>query len=127
MMKKFLVNVLYGFLAWLVPFVASFFFYTSEGKLTIDVFLFKSIMLLVGSVTLAFLLVSYFKKINSSYFKEGILVGLIWFGINILLDLVVLIPMSGMSIADYFTRIGLSYLVIPVMCITVGASLANKK
>jgi len=127
MMKKYLKNVLYGFLAWLVPFVTAFFFYTREGKLTIDIFLFKTIMIVVGSISGAFLLVSYFKKINADYIKEGILVGVIWFGINILLDLLILIPMSGMSIPNYFTQIGLRYLAIPAMSIAVGTALANKK
>jgi hypothetical protein len=127
MVKKYLRTVLYGFLAWLIPFVVSFFFYTKEGKLTIDVFLFKSIMIIVGSISAAFLLVSYFKRIHADYFKVGIIAGFIWFGINILLDLLVLIPMSGMSIANYFTQIGLRYLVIPAMSMTVGAALANKK
>jgi len=126
-MNKYLRNILYGFLAWLIPFVASFFFYTREGELTIDIFLFKSIMIVVGSFSAAFLLVSYFKEINTGYFKEGILVGLTWFVINILLDLLILIPMSGMSIADYFTRIGISYLAIPAMSIAVGTALENKK
>lgn len=126
-MNKYLKNVLYGFLAWLIPFLASFFFYTKEGELTIDVFLFKSIMIVVGSFSAAVLLVSYFKKINEAYFKEGIITGIIWFGINILLDLLILIPMSGMSIAEYFTRIGIGYLVIPVMCITVGTALKNRE
>jgi hypothetical protein len=97
-MKKYLKNILYGFLAWLIPFAASFFFYTREGKLTIDIFLFKSIMIVLGSFSAAFLLVSYFKKINADYFKEGIIVGLTWFGINILLDLLILIPMSGRNV-----------------------------
>jgi uncharacterized membrane protein YpjA len=105
----------------------SFFFYTREGKLTIDIFLFKTIMIVVGSITGAFLLVSYFKKITVDYLKEGIIVGVVWFGINILLDLLVLIPMSGMSISNYFTQIGLRYLVIPAMSIAVGTTLANKK
>lgn len=126
-MKKYLKNVLYGFLAWLIPFAASFIFYTREGQLTIDVFLFKSIMIIVGSFSAAFLLVSYFKKIHADYYKEGIIVGITWFGINILLDLLVLIPMSGMSIVNYFTQIGLSYLAIPAMSIAVGTSLQNKK
>ena len=126
-LKKYLKNILYGFLAWLIPFVASFFFYTREGKLTIDIFLFKSIMIVVGSISAAILLVLYFRKINGDYLKEGIIVGLTWLGINLLLDLLVLIPMSGMSIADYFTQIGIRYLVIPVMSITVGAALENKK
>ncbi len=126
-MNKNIRNILYGFLAWLIPFVTSIFFYTREGVLTIDVFLFKTIMIVIGSTSAAFLLISYFKKIDTRYLKEGIIVGSTWFGINILLDLLVLIPMSGMSVVDYFTQIGLRYLVMPVMSIMVGASLANKK
>ena len=127
MMKIYLRNVLYGFLAWLIPFIASFFFYTREGKLTIDIFLFKTIMIIVGSVSGAILLVLYFKKITADYLKEGIIIGITWFAINILMDLLILIPMSGMPIGNYFTQIGLRYLVIPAMTIAVGAALANKK
>lgn len=127
MMNKYLKNIAYGFLSWLIPFVASLFFYTKEGVLTIDVFLFKSIMIVVGSITAGFLLVSYFKSINSEYYKEGIVVGFTWFAINILLDLLILVQISGMSITDYFSQIGLRYIVIPVMTITIGAALNNKK
>ena len=126
-MKKHIRNFGYGFLTWLIPFVASFFFYSKEGGLTIDIFLFKSIMIVVGSISAAILLVYYFKKVNTSYFKEGLIVGLTWLSINILLDLLILIPMSGMSIADYFTQIGIRYIVIPVMSIMVGTVLSNKK
>ncbi len=126
-MNKYLRIILFGLLTWLIPFVSAFFFYTREGKLSIDIFLFKSIMIVVGSISGAILLISYFRKINSSYFKEGVTVGFIWLGINILLDLLVLIPMSGMSIADYFTQIGLRYLVIPAMSIAIGTALSNKK
>jgi hypothetical protein len=126
-MNKYVRNVLYGFLAWLIPFVASFFFYSREGKLTIDIFLFKSIMIVIGSFSAAILLISYFRNINVDYLKEGIIVGLMWFGISIVLDLLILIPMSGMSIMDYFMRIGLSYLAIPAMSIAVGTALENKK
>ncbi len=127
MIKKYLKIFLFGFLTWLIPFAVSIFFYTREGKLVIDIFLFKSIMIVVGSISAAFLLIFYFKKINANYFIEGIIVGILWFIMNILLDLMVLIPMSGMSISDYFAQIGLRYLVILVMSITVGTSLANKK
>ena len=126
-MKKYQRNILYGFLAWLIPFVASFFFYTREGGLTVDIFLFKSIMIVVGTFSAAILLVSYFKNINADYLKEGVIIGLTWLAISILLDLLVLIPMSGMSIADYFAQIGIRYLAIPAMCIAVGAALENKK
>lgn len=126
-MNKYLRNVLYGCLAWLIPFAASFLFYTKEGKLTIDVFLFKSIMIVVGSISAAYLLISYFKKIHADFFREGIVAGVVWFAVSILLDLLILIPMSGMTIPDYFAQIGLRYIAIPAMCVAVGTTLANKK
>ena len=126
-MKKYLKNAFYGVLAWLIPFATAFFFYTREGTLTIDKYFFKTIMIAVGSISAAVLLVSYFKNINAEYLKEGILVGAVWFGISILLDVLILIPMSGMSLSNYFTQIGLGYLAIPAMSISVGTALANKK
>lgn len=126
MIKKYLKNVLFGILAWLIPFVASFFFYSKEG-LVIDIFLFKSIMIVTGSISASVLLIVYFRKISKDYLKEGIITGIVWFCINILLDLAILIPMSGMYLQDYFMQIGIRYLVIPAMCITVGKSLAIKK
>lgn len=126
-MKKHLKNILFGFLSWLIPFVASIFFYTKNGELTIDVFLFKTIMIVIGSISAAILIVLYFKKINKDYLKESIILGLLWFAINIILDLLVLLPMSGISVSDYFTQIGLRYIVIPVMSVMVGAVLINNK
>jgi len=124
-MNKYLKNVLYGFLTWLIPFMASFFFFSRNGELMIDKFLFKSIMIVVGAISAAILLVAYFKSIKTNFLKEGMIIGATWFAINILLDLVVLIPMSGMAIPDYFTEIGIRYIVIPVMCISIGAALTN--
>lgn len=126
-MNRYLKIVLYGFVAWLIPFVASFFFYTSEGTLTVDVRFFKSVMMVVGTATAAVLLVSYFKKIQADYLKEGVIVGLVWLMVNILLDVASLVLMFGMPLADYFMNIGLGYLAMPAMSIMVGAALANKK
>jgi hypothetical protein len=126
-MDKNIRVIVYGVVAWLVPFLASFAFYTPQGQLSIDVFLFKSIMIVVGSITAALLLLSHFKPIRENYLREGILVGVVWLALNLLLDVLVLLPMSGMPLREYFTRIGLGYIVMPVMAILVGAALANKK
>lgn len=125
-MKLFLKKVYYGILAWLIPFVTSFLFYTQDGGLTIDVFLFKSIMIVVGTISAAILLTCYFKKIKKNYLKDAIVLGIVLFGVNILLDLVVLLPMSGMNIDAYFSEIGLRYLGMPAMSMAIGASLENK-
>ena len=124
-MKKYLKLSLFGFLTWLVPFVAGFFFYSREGVLLVNPLFFKSVMIAVSSVFATILLVKHFKKITNNYTGEGITVGLIWLAINILLDLVVLVPMSKMPIADYCNNIALSYAMIPAVCIAVGFASAN--
>ncbi|MFZ5955147.1 MAG: hypothetical protein ACOYT4_01875 [Nanoarchaeota archaeon] len=125
-MKKYLKILFFGIMTWLVPFLAGFLFYSKAGKLMINELFFKSIMVVVGSLTGAILLFSYFKKIKADYLREGIIVGLVWFAINIVLDLIILVPMSKMSLINYFTQIGLEYLVIPIMSLLLGYSLEHK-
>jgi uncharacterized membrane protein YpjA len=120
MIRIDLKMVVFGFLTWLIPFGLAFLFYTPEGELAIDIFLFKTIMILVGAVTGATLLALYFKRLERNYLYEGVKVGLVWFALNIILDLVVLVPMSGMSIGAYFAEIGLRYLILPTMSIAIG-------
>ncbi|MFQ6083182.1 MAG: hypothetical protein ACE5WD_07480 [Candidatus Aminicenantia bacterium] len=119
-MKKILKIGLFGFLMWLIPFVVSFFFYSPEGTPLIDKIFFKTIMIIVASITGAVLLIIYFKKIKKDYLKEGIIVGFAWLLINWILDVGILIPLAKMSIVTYFAEIGLRYLIIPTMSIAIG-------
>lgn len=114
-----------GFLTWLVPFVVSFAFYKPDGTLSVDIFLFKSIMIVVASVFGSFALVKYFKSVNEQFVKEGVLLGVLWLVINIILDLIILVPMSKMSIGNYIVQIGLRYLMIPAISIGMGSVLHN--
>jgi uncharacterized membrane protein YpjA len=119
-MKKLLKVLLLGFLTWLVPFVFSCLFFSKEGQLLIDMFLFKTIMIVLFSFLGALLLIRYFKGITGDYLKEGIIVGVAWLMINWILDFVVLIPIARMGVVTYFTQIGLRYLMIPTMSIAMG-------
>ena len=125
-MKKLSRIGFLGFLTWLVPFVVSIFFFSREGQLLIDMFLFKTIMIVVGSVFGALMLIVYFKKVVRGYFREGVIVGLAWLAINWVLDFAVLLPMSGMSVGTYFIQIGLRYLVLPIMSISMGYTVEKK-
>ncbi|MCG2713132.1 MAG: hypothetical protein L6416_12530, partial [Candidatus Omnitrophica bacterium] len=51
---------------------------------------------------------------------EGLIIGLIWLAINLILDFIILIPMAKMNIGTYFAQVGLRYLTIPIFSITVG-------
>lgn len=124
-MNRRLRIVLFGFLSWLAPFVASIFFFSPAG-LVIDIFLFKTVMIVVGSASGAVLLVLHFRNVKRNFLKEGILVGVAWFALNIVLDVLVLLPLSGMDFPTYFAQIGGRYLVMPIMAATVGIVLEKK-
>jgi uncharacterized membrane protein YpjA len=119
--------ILFGFVIWFIPFAVSFFFYSKNGQLLVSRGLFDGIMTVVGTATAMYMLALLFKRTNGDYLRWGIKAGLLWFAVNIILDFVVLIPMSKMSIGTYLTEIGLGYLAIPIMCIAVGYILSKKQ
>ncbi|MCK9150539.1 hypothetical protein [Methanobacterium alcaliphilum] len=118
-MNKKLKVFLFGFLAWLIPFAVSFIIFPLKESMRP---LFESIMPLVLSITVIILTYYYLKKISSNFIKEGILIGIIWYVINIVIDLFLFMPESPMhmSFGDYMMDIGLTYLIIPVITIGMG-------
>jgi len=118
--KLIFKNVKLGFLSWLLPFALSFLFYTPSGELTIPYDLFKSIMIVLGSIIGCFLLFRYFKFVERDFIKQGVVVGGSWFLMNIILDTLILLPMMEESFSNYFISIGLRYTVIPAISITMG-------
>ena len=116
-------TLLYGFLVWLVPFVAAFGFYSRDGELTIDIFLFKTIMIIVGSLIGAYLLVRYFRRVEQNHLREGVYVGVLWLVLNWALDFATLVPMNDMAMGAYFSEIGLRYLTMPIFAVAIGAVL----
>jgi hypothetical protein len=125
-MKSIKKALIFGFLSWLVPFVFSFLFFSPKGELLINQLLFKNIMIVSATWFTAFLIIKYFKIVDKNYVKEGLLLGLLWMVINLVLDMVTLVPM-GKTIGDYLPQIGLGYLMIPAMTVLAGKILENKK
>lgn len=125
-MKAIKWNIGYGFLSWFVPFFVSIFFFSKDGGLQIDLFLFKTIMIVVGSLSGCFLLYRYFLLVDSKFFKEGFVIGISWVFMNWLLDILVLIPMSKMPMDVYFIQIGFRYLSLLFFAIAMGAILERK-
>ncbi len=118
--------VLYGFLVWLIPFAAAIPFYSRAGELVIDVFLFKSILIVVGSLIGAFLLVRYFRRVQRNHIREGVAVGVLWLVLSWALDFVTLVPMNDMAVGTYFVEIGLRYLTMPIFAVAIGAVLQQR-
>jgi len=100
--------ILRGSIIWLVPFIASIFFYTPDGQLTTSYALFKSVMVIV--LTWTTLTVNLLRPIPV---VSPLIPAITYFAINILLDIIVVLPLTGLSIAQYSEQIGLIYLIIP--------------
>jgi hypothetical protein len=115
-------GVLFGFLIWAMAFVVAFaVFPIRESSRP----LFESIMPVVLSGATVFFAHRYFRAVSADFAKEGLLLGLLWFGVNVAIDLPLMLTPSPMqmSFPDYVADIGLTYVLIPV--ITVGMGLAR--
>lgn len=113
-------NVIFGLLTWAVPFFAAFAFYTPEGELVADIFLFKTVMILLGALVGAWLLVLSFRRVTPSR-ASGLTLGFFWAAINWALDLIVMVALMGIDPGTWLIGIGLRYLMIPIMAAGMGA------
>ncbi|MBM9502475.1 hypothetical protein JWG44_19665 [Leptospira sp. 201903071] len=126
-MKQYLVRILsYGFLVWLIPFAVAIPFYTRDGKLQTDIFLFKTVMILVGSLTGSLLLASLAIRISGKTLSTLLVTALIWLIINWGLDFLILLPMSKMSVPDYFIQIGFGYLTMSIIAFSIGRAVDQR-
>jgi hypothetical protein len=91
--------------------------------------LFESLMPLAIIGTVLLFSILYFEKVTDHFFKEGLMLGTIWFLINILIDLPLFLlesPMQ-MSFSTYMSDIGITYLLIPIYTSSIGYLLQKKK
>lgn len=102
--------VLLGFFSWLVPFVVSFIVFPLKKS---NAPLFSTLMNLVVLLTGAALLNHYFRNRSVSV-NEAVLVGAMWFALNLVFDYPMFAygPMK-MTAWGYYSEIGLGYLALP--------------
>lgn len=110
----------YGVVTWLIPFLVAVPLMTPEGSPVVDPIVFKQIMLLVGAGVGTWLLVRVMRHSHHDAVSRAIWVGITWLVINCGLDIAILLPLSGMSLATWGTTIGLGYLTIPVIAYGMG-------
>ena len=111
--------VLFGFLVWLAAFVVAFLIYPIRESSRP---LFESIMPVVVASATATCAVVYFRGVNRSYLREGLVLGCLWFAINVLIDMPLMLvggPMK-MTVGQYVADIGLTYLIIPAVTVGIG-------
>lgn len=123
-MKKTLRITFLGFLLWLICFIIAVIVWPLHES---QFMLFKSIMIVSGTVVGVLLLARYFKDVNANFVREGVIVGINWFVLNIVLDLIVLVWLLKTPLIEYLISPGVGYLAMPAMSIGVGYILSRKK
>jgi len=124
-MNKYMKLVGFGFLIWLMPFLVSFVIFPLRNT---NRPLFESIMPVVLVLTVMIISVLYFKKIEKESLKEGLIAGVLWFTLSLAIDLLLFLPASPMqmSFSDYMMDIGLTYFIILMIPISIGALVSKK-
>jgi hypothetical protein len=97
----------FGFLIWLIPFLVSFVIFPLRSS---NRPLFESIMPVILVLTVMIVSVLYFKKIEKESLKEGLIAGVLWFVLSLIIDLLLFLPASPMQMnfSDYIIDIGLT-------------------
>lgn len=116
---RFFRVTLFGLTSWVIPFAASFLFVGVGGRILVPESLFKSVMVVVSGAAGAFLLLAAFRHIQSTP-ANGLLVGAYWLGINLGLDLLILVPMTQMELSNYVMAIAVRYLLIPILALCIA-------
>lgn len=110
--------LLYGFLVWLFVFGVAFVIFPVREMWRS---LFESVMpvtIVLATTAFAHL---YLKRVNENVIKEAVIVGFLWFAISIFVDLPLMLtgPMQ-MPLMEYMADIGVTYLMIPPIVISMG-------
>ena len=109
-----------GVLTWLVPFLVSVPLVGPGGDPTIDVFAFKTTMILVGAGVGALCFAVYVPRLRVDYLAGAVVAGLVWLGVNVALDLLVLVWFLGTPLGEWIVGVGARYLVLPIFGTTTG-------
>ena len=116
--------ILFGFLIWLVPFVVAFLIFPIRESSRP---LFESIMPVAVAAATVIFGVLYFRHVMRDYIRQGILIGVIWLAMCLLIDMPLMLlggPMQ-MTLWEYISDIGITYLMIPAITIGMGAVLVR--
>ncbi len=122
-MNKPIRNSFWGFILWLSCFIIGFVVFPLHES---NVFLFKTIMIVASTIIGTLMFIRYFEKVESNFLSEGITIGIVWFVVNIILDLIVLVGMLKTPLVEYLLGTGLRYINIPVMSSGIGFILSRK-
>jgi hypothetical protein len=123
-MVSFRKALLFGLIIWVVPFIVAFMIFPLRESWRA---LFESIMPVAVTIPTVACGVAYFRKVEKEFTKEGIVVGLLWLLVSVVIDLPLMLSTPiNMTLVEYMADIGLTYLIIPAITTGFGFALDNR-
>ena len=120
MLKK----VGFGIILWAIPFMVAI---PLMSLMQSDPVFFKTIMIVAASAVGCALAAIYFRNLEGDFLREGLWLGAVWVAVNWILDFVVLLPLSGMTLSRYFLEIGFRYPAIAFTTVAIGYVLQDRQ
>ncbi|MFX1258139.1 MAG: hypothetical protein ACFFAN_09785 [Promethearchaeota archaeon] len=118
--------ILFGFLVWFVPaLVATLFWDVSTNKSIIEMIWFNSLMGFVWSLNFALFAFIYFNGIKKNYSEHGLIAGIIWYIMCVILDFIVVVLILNLGIIAFLPAV-LVYINNFILATMIGY-LLNKK
>ena len=113
--------LLYGLVVWGVPFILSMLLFPLKRAGSP---LFESVMAVSVAAVTAAMALAYFRRIHHHYLREGLSLGLTWLAICNLIDMALMLPPPiDMTATQYLADVGITYLIIPIITVAIGAAL----
>jgi hypothetical protein len=117
--------LLAGLASWLGPLLLSMGFFDREGNLTVAAGLFHAVMSVVLAGAVAWLMVWVGRTVPLTA-GLGLAIGLLWLALNVALDALVLLPMTGMGVGVWVEDVAVRYLAIPLLTAAIGAAVSSR-
>ena len=116
-MNKNLKIVNYGLLVWLIPSLVSVTSAFFSGAMNV----FEIVSATAIAVTVIVFSYLYLNSLNASFVKEGVLIGISWLILSIVLDLILITAgISQLNLTNYAMYVAPMYIIIPAVTIGLG-------
>ena len=109
---------------WLIPtlITALLIYFPKEA------FLFDILTAVTITISVAAFSYLYFKDINANFIKEGVIIGVLWVIISVILDFVLIIlGVNKISLTNYTLMVLPLYVIIPAITIGYGLYIDQNK
>lgn len=116
MVNKIFKIIIFGLIVWLIPTLVTLLIsYLNE------LYLFDVISAIAIAVTVIVFAYLYFKDIQSHFIKEGVIIGIVWLLISLILDIILIfLGITKLSLNEYAIYVAPLYIIIPAITIGFG-------